>query len=376
MAQSLEKTVREILKLLESPVSAAGNSHQDIPGAIHRQKPHKNKLQMLLACAAAISLGAVGYYGHNYTSFQLAYQQLDKKLEATSDLLDTTLKPVEEGIEANKRIAKANYNSIEKYFEHAMLDKQISKDEFEIIIKMKNYLEIEKNTRPLIGIDSTGLMEKLNYSLEVYKSQRIIPSKEAVLLSEAWVSGKINKSIWATFGSPEPEVYGAGDQSLNVNGDNWCNSGAYSRQLFDAEGGLTLDFRIKPVLAGPEWMSICVGLTGEPIKGTQCDAEGQYSNFLSFRIVSIPRKKFMQINLYDNNEHIRLPYPGEEWKKYRLDLKKDGIVELFINDSEKPIARSSTRIELSAHKKTRVQFYGQAYHAPMLIDDIILRRPK
>lgn len=113
---------------------------------------------------------------------------------------------------------------------------------------------------------------------------------------ENWEAG-VQANVWRLWGTPPVKIVdtnsaSAGTNSLDVDGDSWCDSGLYSQQSFDVRRGFQLDWA-QNTLAGAgnaraAWdQSVRVGLAAVNVPSdAPCSFQGEPKHLVSVEVIA------------------------------------------------------------------------------------------
>jgi len=199
-----------------------------------------------------------------------------------------------------------------------------------------------------------------------------------LLFREDWETGTINTTIWQKAGTPQPAINSNGrdsDYSMNINGDNWCHSGVYTLEKFDTADGLVSEFWLKGALQGDYGMAIFGAYATDAGPRSPCQAEGykQHINWVALHCDVGSESLTYNLMAYDLmgeyvGDYINEPFPGTDWHKYLIAIQPDGRMAFYMDDELR--FTTSATVDFVEYPQLRLQIFGKATHAPLLVDDI------
>ena len=189
------------------------------------------------------------------------------------------------------------------------------------------------------------------------------------LLYEDWESGAISSSVWDTFGTPQPVLVSAGNGSnyaININGDNWYNSGFNSNELFDASSGLYTDFWAKSG-SGLYAQNFQVGLSTNIVSP---HPDNGYTTLASVGIAGDNNSKFIYFTADAWNESINdRIFNDDAWHHYQIGIDNMGFGYFYMDGNH--IYTTINQIDLTG-LELRFQALGKALHQPNMVDNITI----
>jgi hypothetical protein len=201
------------------------------------------------------------------------------------------------------------------------------------------------------------------------------------LFAESWRSG-ILPERWRRFGQPEPYTRSRGAPSggglMVNNGDEHFESGLVSAPVFPLADGLTIDTELRMGFTGKLHQVYALALYADPPPDSVL-AVGSGSALVEFRVrgpaAGDPGEA--TITTAERRFSIPLPVGARSWHRYALQLDRDGLVDLLVDDRlywRAPAGMTRRLPQAAALVLTGQSFETEIIQGPLLVAAGVRRR--
>ena len=201
---------------------------------------------------------------------------------------------------------------------------------------------------------------------------------DEILFSEDWESGRINPSKWSLGGIPTPRIRAGGLDSLfalESNGDQICDSAAYTGIWFFTAKGISAEFWLK--LPDCLLCSTTTSRTGfttrNLINSGGCTPDENYYEGLAYVELNGSAGRINYV-VEPVGTIFSESYRDSQWHQYKVQINSTGIVEFYRDGQLK--ASSNVPLDIDRNLGARFQHWGQRNISPHLIDDITISQPE
>jgi DNA-binding SARP family transcriptional activator len=161
----------------------------------------------------------------------------------------------------------------------------------------------------------------------------IVEDPAEAVVQENWTS-ELNERVWRPFGEPRPKTAAVGSPTGGVflnNGDAFFESGVVLRQPVRLDSGVTVEAGGRMPFTGQLHQTYGISIRRElPQDSHELGSNGF---IVDFRIqgpsADEPAKAWIATT--DHRESIPLPEAPGAWRRYALQLRPDGLVEIVID---------------------------------------------